>query len=238
MDADTIRKIALEVVQLLPGYGWTWTMLLVQVLLTTLAAGIGVYASSYLKIRAQNLATKADFDSLQDQLTHQTELVETIKSEVSQRDWARREWTNLRRIKLEALLEKMHECELYLDQRRDSASEGKAGPPARDCISELDVLGALYFPELKSVVDRFVINCREQLALMNRFGMAMLQAGNDQAARQIAYNNFASQWRPGDIRADQYALTQAARVLLGRIMNVDEQTSLSDDEANPPSSAQ
>jgi hypothetical protein len=34
---------------------------------------------------------------------------EGIKSEVSQRDWAQREWTTLRRVKLESLLEKMHE---------------------------------------------------------------------------------------------------------------------------------
>jgi hypothetical protein len=38
--------------------------------------------------------------------------------------------------------------------RRDSALEGKHMTPERDCISELDVLAALYFPELKSEVER------------------------------------------------------------------------------------
>ena len=74
MDPETIRKIALEGVHLLPSYGWTWTQLVLQVLLTMLAAGVGAYASSYLKIRAQNLAIKADFNSLQKRLSAQTEL--------------------------------------------------------------------------------------------------------------------------------------------------------------------
>jgi hypothetical protein len=102
--------------------------------------------------------------------------------------------------------------------------------PARDRISELDVLGSLYFPELESEVDRLVINCREQLGLINTLGMAILKAGNDQAARRIALNNFMSQGtHHRDFRAAQYALTQAARSLLGRMMSVDEQTSPSDE---------
>src|SRR5262245_48977427 len=60
----------------------------------------------------------------------------------SNSDWARREWTNLRRTKLEALLEKMHDCDTYLDRQRDRAYDGKPATPERDCISETDALAA------------------------------------------------------------------------------------------------
>src|SRR5262249_58022566 len=113
MDELTIQKIAAEVVRHLPSY--PWLVLLVQVLLTLVAAGAGAFFGEYFRTRGKNLATKADFDSLQEQLRATTQTVETIKSEVAQKDWAQREWTNLRRTKLEALLEKMHDCEAYLD---------------------------------------------------------------------------------------------------------------------------
>jgi len=109
MDEATIQKIAAEVARHLPSYAWV--LLLVQVVILAAAAAVGAFFGEYLKTRGKNLATKADFDSLQDQLRANTELVETIKAEVGQKDWAQREWTNLRRTKLEALLEKMHDCE-------------------------------------------------------------------------------------------------------------------------------
>src|SRR5258707_13134082 len=114
MDPATIQQIAAEVARHLPSY--PWTLLAVQVVLTLATLGIGVFVGEYLKTREKTLATKADFDSLQSQLEANTELVETIKSEVGQRDWASREWTNLRRIKLEELLEKMHESTAMLDR--------------------------------------------------------------------------------------------------------------------------
>jgi hypothetical protein len=97
LDEVAIQKIAAEVVRHLPSY--PWVLLAVQLVLTLAAAGIGSFLGEYLRTRGKNLATKADFDSLQDQLRANTELVETIKAEVGQKDWAQREWTNLRRTK-------------------------------------------------------------------------------------------------------------------------------------------
>jgi hypothetical protein len=106
MDQATIQQIAAEVVRHLPSY--TWTLLLVQVLLILIAAAAGAFFGEYLKTRGKNLATKADLESIKAQLSTTTQVVETIKSEVGQRDWAQREWTNLRRMKLEALLAAVH----------------------------------------------------------------------------------------------------------------------------------
>jgi hypothetical protein len=186
MDEVTIQKIAAEVVRHLPSY--PWLVLLFQVLLTLVAAGAGALFGEYFKTRGKNLAAKADFESLQEQLRATTQTVETIKSEVAQKDWARREWANLRRIKLEALLEKVHECGMYLSRLYDPAYEGKP-------ISEADVLAALYFPELKSEADRFTLSCREQRALIGKLSSDVFDSRDDRAARQAVYQNFVSRWQ-------------------------------------------
>jgi hypothetical protein len=221
MDEVTIQKIAAEVVRHLPSY--PWLVLLFQVLLTLVAAGAGALFGEYFKTRGKNLATKADFESLQEQLRATTQTVETIKSEVAQKDWARREWANLRRIKLEALLEKVHECGMYLSRLYDPAYEGKPATPEPDCISEADVLAALYFPELKSEADRFTLSCREQRALIGKLSSDVFDSRDDLAARQAVYQNFVSRWQGQyqEFLAAQDALTEAARRLV-KTMGVDE----------------
>jgi hypothetical protein len=97
MDKDTIQQIAAEVVARLPITGYDWLPLVVQTILMLVVAVGAALSGPYLMTRAKQLATKHDFDELQTQLKANTELVEMIKSEVSQRDWAQREWTNIRR---------------------------------------------------------------------------------------------------------------------------------------------
>jgi len=147
LDEVAIQKIAAEVVRHLPSY--PWVLLAVQLVLTLAAAGIGSFLGEYLRTRGKNLATKADFDSLQNQLRANTELVETIKAEVGQKEWARREWGNLRRTKLEALLDKMHDCEVYRDRLRHKTFYiGISTDPEsceRDPVSELSTIAELYF---------------------------------------------------------------------------------------------
>jgi hypothetical protein len=220
MDEVTIQKIAAEVVRHLPSYPWL-------VLLTLVAAGAGAFFGQYFETRGKNLATKADFERLQEHLraTTQTvtQTVETIKSEVAQKDWARREWANLRRIKLEALLAKVHECSVHPSRLYDPAYEGKPATPEPDCISEADVLAALYFPELKSEADRFTLSCREQRALISKLSSDVFDSRDDLAARQAVYQNFVSRWQGQyqEFLAAQDALTEAARRLV-KTMGVDE----------------
>jgi|SRR5262249_8710422 len=142
MDPATIQQIAAEVARHLPSYAWM--QLLVAMLLMAIAGAVGAFFGEYFRTRGKNLATKADFESLQDQLRANTELVETIKAEVGQKDWAAREWINLRRTKLEALLEKMHDCEVYLDVLRKRCVDGEEVPRDRDPMSELDTIATLY----------------------------------------------------------------------------------------------
>jgi hypothetical protein len=173
MDDATIQKIAAEIAAHLLSY--SWMPLIVQLALIAIVTVVAVFASEYL-------ATKADFESLQRQLHANTELVETIKADIGQRDWAKREWTNLRRIKLEALLEKLHQCEEHLEQHRSDSFEGKVGSN-RDPASELDTLQTLYFVELAPEVGAFLDSYRKQIAAGATLTVKLMKAGTDSDAR-------------------------------------------------------
>src|SRR3981081_1640552 len=63
---------------------------------------------------------------------------------------------NLRRVKLEVLLAKVHDCEHFAEQIAISST----GEQERDPLSELEVITTLYFPELKFEVDGYLDQCR------------------------------------------------------------------------------
>jgi hypothetical protein len=91
-------------------------------------------------------------------------------------------------------LEKMHECEDYLDRRRDTA---------------LEAMATLYLPELKSEADRFVFTCRDERLLIIKLGQAVLNAKNDPTAQEAAYEDFRSKWNRQELRNAHNALTAA-----------------------------
>jgi hypothetical protein len=225
LDEVAIQKIAAEVVRHLPSY--PWVLLAVQLVLTLAAAGIGSFLGEYLRTRGKNLATKADFDSLQNQLRANTELVETIKAEVGQKEWARREWANLRRTKLEALLDKMHDCEVHRDRLRHKTFyigiSTDPEPSERDPVSELSTIAELYFPELLGDAYEFISACRSQLQLGYAL-MPKLVGMIDPDARKTAlteYSDMLDQTTLAIVEA-QNTLAAAARRLLVEIMGVDE----------------
>jgi hypothetical protein len=174
MDKETIQQIAAQVVAQLP----LGLLMIVKVVIGVLVSALTALGVSYFRTRGQNLATKHDFDELKKQLKANTDLVENIKSEVSQRDWAQREWTNLRRIKLEALLEKMHDCKAFLNVQRRKAIKGEIEAQERDKWSELDDIGTLYFRELRNEVDNFSNKCIEQGRLNIQLARAVKEAGS------------------------------------------------------------
>jgi hypothetical protein len=77
-----------------------------------------------------------------------TELVEKVKSDVNREDWAAREWKNLRRLKLEELLTKMHEADNFLEFLRIESIYGRVVHDRSDPIGAFETIGKLYFPEL------------------------------------------------------------------------------------------
>jgi hypothetical protein len=220
MDPDTIQKIATEVARHLPSYAWM--PLLVAVVLMAIAAGVGAFFGEYLKTRGKNFATKADFESLQNQLRANTELVETIRSEISQKDWATREWTNLRRVKLEELLERMHDCSDYLDLCRSRYIDGEE-VTERDPHGELDTLVDLYLTELRTEASGFSLAYLKQKQSAIDLRVELLAAGSDLVVRQVAFDKFRGEWTKGyaDLQRACATLTTAARELLVEIMGVE-----------------
>jgi hypothetical protein len=221
MDQDTIQKIAAEVAKHLPTI--SWSALAIQALLIALAAAAGAYFGEYLIERGKNLATRADFDTLKDQLRANTQVVESIKSDVSQRDWAEREWRNLRRVKLEELLECMHECEQFRDLSRRGAIAA-APTESQDPVNRFDTLGPLYFPEGTTAINEYWFAHREYTSLCQQFKLDALAIN--------AHADITGLKRLGDEMISKLAQPQervfkatsavrtAARALLVEIMGV------------------
>ena len=168
MDHQTIAQDVARYLSSNPG-----TALLIQVVITIFAAAAGAFCGVLFKKTAEHLMNKAHFDELQRQLAESTALVATIKSQIEQsqlaantaivaavrqefadREWARREWANLRRVKIEELVGKVNECRTYLKRHSDAVDRGEP-IPANDPLIQLETIALLYFPELKQQTDAF-----------------------------------------------------------------------------------
>jgi hypothetical protein len=182
MDPKTIQQLAELIGSQLSSH--LPTIFAVQFVATLVAAAIatvvGSFLSEYFKTKGKTLATKADFDELQRQLAKQTEAVETIKSEISRRDWAQREWQNLPRTKIEALIEKMHDCGEFLEKHGAAARRAESLTD-RDPLNELSTIATLYFPELSNEADKYTITCREMLVENSRLALELKKTDDDKA---------------------------------------------------------
>ncbi len=98
-----LRKLLGEGIQLQPA------SYLLLVVISLMAAAAGAFMGAYLKRRAENLATKADFDSLLTQLREQTREVEEIKSEIASAGWVHQRRWDLKRELYWQLLEVLEE---------------------------------------------------------------------------------------------------------------------------------
>jgi len=224
MDKETIKQIAAEIAAQSPFGNRTGPVLVLYVIITAVAAALAAWFGSFFKTKGQNFATKKDFDELLKQLRANTELVETIKSEVGQRDWARREWANLRRIKLEVLFDTMHECEADLERRHLAVSQGSPLEEERDFINEfinpLQTISTLYLPELSIQTGEFYAHFLTGHFAVLALDQALREAGDDSAARERAHDDFNKSWQPVERLNARLALEEAARTFLERIMGV------------------
>ena len=86
-----LRRVLGEGIQLHPA------MYLMLVLLSLLGGTAGAFFGAFLRKRGENLATKADFDSLMQQLRRQTEETERIKDEIARAGWVHQRRWDLKR---------------------------------------------------------------------------------------------------------------------------------------------
>lgn len=145
-------------------------------------------------------------------------MVEKIKAEVAQSDWAKREWTNLRRVKLEALLDKMHACTSYIERTEFLATTGELNTD-RDPVSELETIATLYFSELEASVVRFrdAFRAKRGVALSAVQEIVVTSLGS--VERDRANQKFRSSLTP-EYYGCAAAINKEARDLLVKIMNV------------------
>jgi len=154
-----------------------------QGLLTFFAAAIGSFGGAYLKMRAR-------FATLQSQLRANTELTEKIKAEVGQLDWTQ-EWTNFRRFKLEALLNKLNECEEYLDEHRNDCIDGKVAN-VRELGPQLDTIQIIYFPELVNEVRSYLDIYSTAIRAGSSLVQELLEARSDDNLKQRAREKYTA----------------------------------------------
>jgi hypothetical protein len=220
MDEATIKKIVEEVSHYFPDYRVT---LAIQALITLIVATVGTYFGSYLKEPGKNLATKADFDTLQRQLGEQTKLVETIRSDVSQKDWATREWTNIRRVKLEELMVKVAECDGYLERLRNASIAAQSLEEHRDFGTELQAHCALYFPELESAVAGYLVTFREIAVSSIALRVNLLKLKEHATDRQKEFTSYGNAYAVSyaKILRDRASIERVARQLMVKIMGVE-----------------
>jgi hypothetical protein len=240
MDRETIHAIATEVAKQLPSY--LWTTLVIQGVLTCVAAAVAAYFGAYLKKRGEHLATKDDFKDILrqegertnlvekiketikaevalSQLEASTKIVEKVRSELAQRDWAAREWANLRRVKIEELLGKVNECREYLMEHMHAAQQNQELPKG-DPINDLETIARLYLPELKdetkALFDLHRLRVHEGRMLQIFF------ARGEEVANEYK-SKYADKWANTTVRElprVSEKLTEAARELLEKIMGV------------------
>ena len=86
-----LRRVLGEGIQLHPA------IYLLLVFVSLLGGTFGAFFGAYSRKRGENLATKADFDSLLQQLRRQTEETERIKSEIARAGWIHQRRWDLKR---------------------------------------------------------------------------------------------------------------------------------------------
>ncbi|WP_438391679.1 hypothetical protein [Caballeronia sp. DA-9] len=184
---------------------------LISLILTFIVAGGGAYFGSYLREKGKSLATKEDIGNI-------TTIVEQVKVEIARQDWAQREWTQLRRIKLEELLTAAQGRSRYVFAVETAAAACKL--TEEDPTVQLETLAALYFPELEKTIRQFVSVGNEKLTNALRMTLESERAkGAPTLLRQhrTAFNMRVVSMSGPMLEAER-ALRTEARSLLLRIM--------------------
>jgi hypothetical protein len=224
MDKELVKQIAEAVGLQLSTH--STMIIIVQAVVVIVAAAVGAFFGEFLRTKGKHLATKADFESLKEQLQANTKLVETVKADVGRQDWSVREWTTLRRLKLEELLKLRGDCHEYLDRYQAVAFRAE-GFTDRDPIQDFEVTATLYFPELEVEARDFIDRCHQLTIAASDLWSEMARAGAKtdkpdtfrMEAASKKYNSRLKDLYPLLVESGKN-LTAEARKLLTYIMRV------------------
>lgn len=190
------------------------------VILTALFAGAGAYFGKYLGIKAANLATREDFNTLHEQLGANTRLVESVKSEIARADWVAREWDSLRIKKIEELMTILHDCETHLEAARNSMMGGDVYQDTAPFDNAL-VVSELYLPELHDAVSLYIAMCRTMSIVLGKAFMKSLelQQSDINYDRSLIWGNVISESGYSELIYSFREVRQQASQLLQKIVS-------------------
>jgi hypothetical protein len=156
MDATT-QAFVTEIVSRKIAENWLYWLLFLA------SSFLAAFAGAYIKRRAENLATREDFNELKRQLQQTTRLTEEIKAEIGHAEWKQREVNTIMRAKLEELVRHIS----VLDEAvRGYVKTVSAGKDQRVSTTEIDTLKAivsLYFPTLDEPAFGYTQSCRDMI---------------------------------------------------------------------------
>jgi hypothetical protein len=140
-------------------------------------SGLATLTTSFFKAfgskRGEQLATRADFDTLKVQLQATTRLTEEIKNEVGHIEWRIREAYSTRRAKLEEFVQQIGTVSSTLDPWISSLIVGETFVAQdTECLNRLEMLARLYFPPLYGPTMGLTLAWRN----LNREALAATQA--------------------------------------------------------------
>jgi hypothetical protein len=111
-----------------------------------------------------------------------------------------------------------------LERRHLALRQGAPLKEERDYINELiiplETISTLYLPELSIQTNEFYSQCLNAHSALLALDQALRDAGGDSAARERAYDDFNNTWQAQGRLSARWALQDAARTFLERIMGV------------------
>lgn len=190
-------------------------------LAVALVVGVGAaYLGAYARKRGESFATKSDFHELLAQLKATTAVAEEVKASVSHADWASRERRTLRRLKLEELLQAVHELQLWQDDKRTKCIFGSAKDTGPSPLPKVERLTGLYFPEIETMVYEFCQSHRQMSITLLKSQQELFAAAKDVGAHKVALDNFSAAWMPqyqSQLRLVSAIEAKAREIMIGLV---------------------
>lgn len=152
MDVTT-QAFVTEIVSRRIAENWLYWLLFLA------ASFLAAFAGAYIKRRAENLATRDDFNELKRQLEATTRITEDIKAEIGHREWKAREVNALKRVKLEEFLETLTQSLEELSTYVRKSCSGEFADKDDTPLARVEMLASLYFPSMRVSTLDFVQAC-------------------------------------------------------------------------------
>lgn len=188
------QKIANEILQgSLTERPWFYITFLT---LTFISGAAGAFLTGYFKKRGESLATRADFESLRDQLKQNTHLAEEIKADVQTRYGERASIRALLRERAEALVMATFDLEVWLNEAQNRAFQGNSSDYDSSPMSKISAFREIYFPEISAEYDLVKAKYLSYASWLVELRQVSLEARGDQAQLQRHLDRFGDAYTP------------------------------------------